>query len=109
MDRRIHRVGVIFGYDGELKLHTPFEFMVAVSTCIDVVRRSISVAEGHSCGHGDSLKGRCGPRCHAGGVEANVVSKRFARVLSKGNVESAATNKRRGEEQSHRHISGFRH
>jgi len=35
VDRRIHRVGVIFGYDGELKLHTPFEFMVAVSTCID--------------------------------------------------------------------------
>ena len=42
-------------------------------------------------------------------LKANVVSKRFARVLSKGNVESAATNKRRGEEQSHRHISGFRH
>jgi hypothetical protein len=37
------------------------------------------------------------------------VSERFAGVLSKGNVESAATNKRLSEEPSHCHINGFQH
>ena len=73
---------------------------------VSFVRIRNGVAERQGSGRRENTFG-CGARANAGRAKARAVSKRVARVLPKGNVESTATNKRRSEEQSHCNISGF--
>lgn len=81
----------------------------ALAERVPFVRIHNSAGECHSFGRFENAFRR-GARASAGRAKIKGYGERLACVLSKGNMEGAATNKRRSEEQSHGHMSsGFRH